>query len=160
MIKKTYILIFLFSTICFSQQDFVSTGGDAESNSGSFSYSIGQILVFEMKSSKDTWSEEASSLNHGVQQVFIANCTNSEKIQISAYPNPSTGLVNMEFLNWDDIELDIQVFDVSGKFVLSRKINKSKTELNLDGLSSGVYIISVGNICGKSSTFKLILNAK
>ena len=66
----------------------------------------------------------------------------------------------MEFLNWDDIELDIQVFDVSGKFVLSRKINKSKTELNLDGLSSGVYIISVGNICGKSSTFKLILNTK
>ena len=79
MIKKNYILIFLFSTICFSQQDFVSTGGDAESNSGSFSYSIGQILVFEMKSSKDTWSEEALSLNHGVQQVFTANCTNSEK---------------------------------------------------------------------------------
>lgn len=156
-----FLILFLFiSSFCFSQQDVISSGGDAESKSGSFSYSIGQILVFEMKSSKDAWSKEALSLNHGVQQVYIPTCTNSDKIEILASPNPSSGIVNMEFLKWDDIELNIQVFDVSGKFIFSRKINQSKTQLNLDGLSSGVYIISVNNICGKSSTFKLILNTQ
>ncbi|MFL2638748.1 MAG: T9SS type A sorting domain-containing protein [Flavobacteriaceae bacterium] len=158
--NKFLILIIFVSSFCFSQQDVVTSGGDGESNSGSFSYSIGQILVFEMKSSKDAWSEEALSLNHGVQQIYIPTCTNSEKIQIIASPNPSSGIVNMEFLKWDDIELNIQVFDVSGKFIFSRKINQSKTQLNLDGLSSGVYIISVNNVCGKSSTFKLILNTQ
>ena len=32
------------------------------------------------------------------------------------------------------------------------------TQLNLAGLSSGMYIISIQNICGGASSFKLILN--
>ena len=72
MYKPLIVFFLLNFSLSWSQKDFVTSGGDGKSDQGSFSYSIGQILAFEMKSSRDTWSKEALSLNHGVQQVFIA----------------------------------------------------------------------------------------
>ena len=152
------ILAIFISSFCFSQQDVVGTGGDAKSLSGSFSYSVGQILVSQMGSDQNTWSSDVITLNHGVQQYFIPSCEKNSTIKILASPNPSKGLVNINFENWDDVELSLSVYDVLGKLILSNRLNQKTTQLNLAGLSSGMYIISIQNICGGASSFKLILN--
>lgn len=153
---KIYFL--LFSFVCFAQQDVVTNGGDAKSEGGSFSYSVGQILVSQIDPPSSSWSNEAITINHGVQQFFIPNCENNQQVKITAFPNPSNGLVNIELSNWDDVEISLSVFDVLGKSVLNKKIYQKSTQLNLTQFNTGIYLISVDNVCGSVSTFKLILN--
>ena len=153
---KIYFLFFSF--LCFAQQDVVTNGGDAKSEGGSFSYSVGQILVSQIDPPSSSWSNEAITINHGVQQFFIPNCENNQQVKITAFPNPSNGLVNIELSNWDDVEVSVAVFDVLGKSLLQQPLSKKRTQLNLSQLNSGIYLISIDNVCGSVSSFKLILN--
>ena len=161
------ILFLLFTSFCFSQQDVVPSGGDAKSANGSFSYTIGQILVSQVDPPSSSWSKEAITINHGVQQFFIPNlywnywmrkCDLNDNVKITAFPNPSRGLVNITLSNWDEIEINLSVYDILGKRILNESIYKNKTQLNLTSLSTGIYLISINNICGFASTFKLIIN--
>ncbi len=65
---------------------------------------------------------------------------------ISVYPNPSTGLVNIENLN--NIENTIVIYDVLGKVVHST-ISTSSVSIDLTG--NGVYIIEISNVNGSIS---------
>ena len=152
------ILFLLFTSFCFSQQDVVPSGGDAKSANGSFSYTIGQILVSQVDPPSSSWSKEAITINHGVQQFFIPKCDQNDNVKITAFPNPSRGLVNITLSNWDEIEINLSVYDILGKRILNESIYKNKTQLNLTSLSTGIYLISINNICGFASTFKLIIN--
>ena len=81
--NRLIIIFFLLSfSINWSQKDFVTSGGDGKSSTGSFSYSVGQILVMHMDSPANNLSK-AISLNHGVQQVFVSACEINQKIKIS-----------------------------------------------------------------------------
>ena len=151
------LFLLLFTSFCFAQQDIVTSGGDTNSAYGSFSYTVGQILVSQQVRSSSIWSKEAITLNHGVQQFFIPKCENNDNIIINAYPNPSNGIVNITLSEWDDIEITLSVYDVLGKNILSQKIFKNKTQLNLTSFSTGIYLLSINNICGAASTFKLII---
>ena len=115
------LFLLLFTSFCFAQQDVITSGGDANSADGSFSYSVGQILVSHLVKSSSIWSEEAITLNHGVQQFFISNCVNNDNVKINAYPNLSNGIVNITLSDWDDIEITLSVCDVLGKSVLNQK---------------------------------------
>ena len=153
------IFFFLNLSLCWSQKDFVSSGGDGKSDQGSFSYSIGQILVMQMDTPSNSWFQPIS-LNNGVQQVFISACEKNQNIKILATPNPTSGLVNIDIPNWNDVQLNISVYDVLGKDILNKTINQRKTQLDLSKLSSGIYILKIGDTCGGSNSFKLILNNK
>ena len=115
------LFLFLFTSFCFAHQDIITSGGDANSADGSFSYSVGQILLSQLLKSSSIWSEEAIRLNHGVQQFFISNCVNNDNVKINAYPNLSNGIVNITLSDWDDIEITLSVYDVLGKSVLNQK---------------------------------------
>ena len=140
------LFLLLFTSFCFAQQDIVISGGDAKSADGSFSYTVGQILVSQQVRSASIWSKEAIILNHGVQQFFIPKCENNDNVIINAYPNPSNGIVNITLSEWDDIEITLSVYDVLGKNILSQKIYKNKTQLNLTSLSTGIYLLSINNV--------------
>lgn len=59
---------------------------------------------------------------------------------LSLYPNPVTnGRVYISSKN--DLDKEIQVFDVLGKKVIHTQLNSK--ELNLSSLSPGVYIIKI-----------------
>ena len=84
----------------------------------------------------------------------------NQNIKILATPNPTSGLVNIDIPNWNDVQLNISVYDVLGKDILNKTINQRKTQLDLSKLSSGIYILKIGDTCGGSNSFKLILNNK
>ena len=159
MYKPLIVFFLLNFSFSWSQKDFVTSGGDGKSDQGSFSYSIGQILVMQMDAPSNSWSQPIS-LNNGVQQVFISACEKNQNIKILATPNPTSGLVNIDIPNWNDVQLNISVYDVLGKDILNKTINKRKTQLDLSKLSSGVYILKIGDTCGGSNSFKIILNNK
>ncbi|MDA9617011.1 T9SS type A sorting domain-containing protein, partial [Flavobacteriaceae bacterium] len=99
-------------------------------------------------------------LSHGVQQVFLQRCNENSRVEILATPNPSNGQVTINLKNWDEKEIDLNVFDMMGKNVLFTNISADQTRLDLSYLSSGAYIISLGYSCGSINSFKLLINKK
>jgi hypothetical protein len=161
VLKKTVTIVFIFiSHYGFTQQSVVSSGSSVVSNQGSFSFSIGQILTSQNLSSSASVFGESIVLSHGVQQVFLQRCSENEKVEILATPNPSDGQFTINLINWDEKEVNLNIYDALGKNVFAGNIQNDQTKLNLSNLSSGVYIISLGYNCGTLSTFKLLINKK
>ena len=161
MLKKTVTIVFIFiSHYGFTQQSVVSSGSSVVSNQGSFSFSLGQILTSQNLSSSASVFGESIVLSHGVQQVFLQRCSENEKVEILATPNPSDGQFTINLINWDEKEINLNIYDALGKNVFAGNIQNDQTKLNLSNLSTGVYIMSLGYNCGTLSTFKLLINKK
>ncbi len=161
MLKQTVTIVLIFiSHYGFSQQSVLSSGSSVVSNQGSFSFSIGQILTSQKLSSSASMFGESILLSHGVQQVFLQPCGENEKVEILATPNPSDGQFTINLINWDEKEINLNIYDALGKNVYAGNIQNDQTKLNLSNLSSGVYIMSLGYHCGALSTFKLLINKK
>ncbi|MDA7716068.1 T9SS type A sorting domain-containing protein [Flavobacteriaceae bacterium] len=143
----------------FSQNSIVSTGASAETNEGSLSYSVGQILTSSNVRTSG-FQNISKVLSHGVQQVFLKTCNENSRVEILATPNPSNGQVTINLKNWNEKEIDLNVFDMMGKNVLFTNISADQTRLDLSYLSSGAYIISLGYSCGSINSFKLLINKK
>lgn len=75
------------------------------------------------------------------------------KLDIDIYPNPSSGIVNMNGLTKD---LLIKVYDAKGSIV-KEELNFKSSHLDLNHLENGIYFIHI-NQGGKNFVEKLILN--
>ena len=157
---SAFVLIALLFTSGsqYSQTTITASGGDFKSDKSSFSYSVGQILISQDLTKSASLFSENVTLSHGVQQVFLQTCNNSTKVEIIVTPNPSNGIVTLNLINWDENEIQYNVFDALGKTVLSSSISDDQTKLDLSFLSSGIYIISLGYHCGSINSFKILIN--
>ena len=79
-----------------------------------------------------------------------------ENNKLSLFPNPTSGLVFLFPL----IEVsEISVYSIYGNTCLMKTIlNKEETQLNLDHLSSGIYLVVVSSLDGhRRSNFKVVI---
>jgi hypothetical protein len=78
--------------------------------------------------------------------------------EILIHPNPATNLLNIELLNVkEEAVSDLQLFDLGGRLVLQKKINGTETQLQLDAMKSGVYLLIVESANGTVSKEKLVI---
>ena len=75
-------------------------------------------------------------------------------VQALIYPNPSNGKVTVSWS--ENLETTIDLFDLQGRSILSKQINTSNTELDINEFSDGIYLISVRNEKVKT-TKKIVL---
>ncbi len=80
--------------------------------------------------------------------------------ELSLYPNPSSGQVQLQFTAFEAGEASIEVLDLSGKVVHRAAANvfsgENNNTLNLSGLSEGMYLVQV-EMNGQRITQKLML---
>ncbi len=79
------------------------------------------------------------------------------KLQVlTFYPNPATDLLTIS----DTSEISvIEIYDISGKNVLSQDLNVKKTDLNISKLKTGMYILKT-NSNGKTESHSLLNSLK
>lgn len=73
----------------------------------------------------------------------------SLNITMTVYPNPTTGILNVEFIKGNNLWLPdmLQIFDASGKLVETVNITDLEdsptqtTQINMSGLANGVYFL-------------------
>ncbi len=92
----------------------------------------------------------SNCINVVVSDIHTINTIETVKI----YPNPSAGLVTVEFLDNSVIENNIKVFNSLGQIVWTANSDTSPTiQLDLSTLTNGVYLLQVND----QFTTKLIL---
>jgi len=113
-------------------------------------------------------SEDISALVAGSYEVIVTDangCMDSVTTTISTqvsidekgnvtmnvYPNPSNGIINIEFSQ--NIDGTITVFDAVGQIVLVEKITSTKQKINLENNERGLYFLQVEN-----NNYKKVIN--
>lgn len=104
---------------------FVSNGGPSGTNSdyiGVDSFSVDRSLAAESFTSKG----------------------------FKVYPNPVTDFLQLD--SEKEIVERIELIDINGRIVSTKKINSLNSNINISNLSSGAYLLNVYSSSGKSST--------
>ncbi|MDA9072128.1 T9SS type A sorting domain-containing protein [bacterium] len=65
---------------------------------------------------------------------------------INLFPNPTTGIINIETLNNEDLA---QLISLEGKLLKEIQINDNQVQLNLSEFANGIYFLKVGGITRK-----------
>lgn len=99
---------------------------------------------------------EAIVTNTVTTTVEVLNTDDFTKADALLYPNPANGLVNIKLNGSLSANANVVLTDVVGKQVLRSALSSESTPLNISGLTSGVYFVTVQNN-GAQSTQKLII---
>jgi len=104
-----------------------------------------------------TISENESSITMSKRIGDLAVNDNSSKTVFSVAPNPTSGLLQLQFDAFVNDSISISVSDLMGKTIFSKNENPDKNIfLNLESLEPGIYFIKASDKNSQSSTIKFI----
>ena len=153
--KISVLLLLSISGIYDAQQTSIPAGNNAQSGTGSVSYSVGQIFY-------EPQTSATGKVNPGVQQPYeiITLATQENEIQnsITVYPNPVKDFLIVDLSSEKLKKPDYKLFDGTGKLIFKGELKNLKTEINTSTLTSGLYILSISSEGKTAKTFKIIKN--
>ena len=76
---------------------------------------------------------------------------------LSVFPNPSYGYLNIELASYNGATVDMMMYDLRGKEVMTRQLKSAQTTLDLVDLGAGVYVIRL-EAEGETITRKFVKN--
>lgn len=142
-------------TIIHAQESISATGGEAIGSGGSVSYSVGQLTY-------QTHTGTNGSVAQGVQQPFEISVVSeieeakSINLMVSAYPNPTTDLLQLKVESEKLKNLSFQLYDMQGKLLQSEKITNSQTSIFMSNLQPATYFLRITQGNMEIKTFKII----
>ncbi|MBP0903707.1 T9SS type A sorting domain-containing protein [Mariniflexile gromovii] len=149
-----------------------SSGGTATGNSGSVSYSIGQVVYTYV-------NDTGYSIEQGIQHAEIPQDDTEEEnnlpedidgegeadiipetpeVHVLIYPNPTTDYVNVatEGLLFENQNNFYRLFNYQGQLLMEKNISEDTTKIHLDHLSASMYILRVFVNNSLYKTFKIL----
>lgn len=151
-------LFCIFSLLCVSasvqaQQATLSAGGSMQNSTGSFSFSLGQVVYLGT----------SAALQEGVQQAY-PNDSSSVEIQelplaqnsLAVYPNPFSQRVRVEIDDPKLSPLDYRLYNLAGALIKHGKISRNHAELTLSQLPAGVYYLQLSHPSAWQQSVKLL----
>ncbi|MEI6091712.1 MAG: T9SS type A sorting domain-containing protein [bacterium] len=155
-VSVAVFLIFILAVTGLQAQSSLNASGNvALGNSGSVSYSIGQVFF-------TTTSGTNTSIAEGVQQPYeISNVTGieqtiSKRMNIQVYPNPTTNLLKLSVDSLKTSILIYELLDINGKLINSKKIINNIEYIYLGNLPSAIYFLKVSIANKEVEIFKII----
>ena len=152
--KPTLVFIMLcFSILSSFAQSTISSAGYEANGEGSMSATIGQVFFLEIN--------DNGRISHGVQQTFIimeeTGIENTE-IQLSAYPNPTNSVLNLQINGRDFQNVTYTLFNNESKMLGKGVVNDFETQILMDGFKTGVYFLDIKLDGISLKRFKIIKN--
>lgn len=151
-------MLFCLAGTAFAQSVIVPVGGDAQSVSGSVSYTVGQIAV------QTTANTDGSvSVAEGVQQpyeILTVGVDDYPQIVLNAvvYPNPTENIAQLR-LNGFEIPsngLRATLYDGNGKQLQSVIVTDDLTTFQIGQYATGTYYLELQDGLRTLKTFKML----
>lgn len=138
-----------------AQEAVLVTGGSATQNTGSVSYSVGQMFY-------TAYTGTNGSMTEGVQQPFeISGPTALEEyygklVLVSTYPNPTTDFLSLKVESLELSAWSFQLYDSKGMLLENKKIEGNETIIPMSTYSPSTYFLIVREGNKEIGTFKII----
>ncbi len=157
--KKILLLggLFICGLNLYGQRAPSSAGGEAESLSGTVSYSVGQLFT-------DATTHATGSITEGVQQPFeitVITATNKPEInyvQADVFPNPTTGVAILQIDQANSGTLIAEIYNQQGVFIHESLILETKNTIHMENYPNGLYLIRVKEKNQLLKVLKIIKN--
>ncbi|GAA3624884.1 hypothetical protein GCM10022397_08370 [Flavivirga jejuensis] len=138
-----------------SQENIPASGGVATGSGGSSSYSFGQLVY--------TINTGSGTVSQGVQQAiehFSLSNPELTTVNLSAvtYPNPTTDYVVLAISDTNLTDLSYVLYDLQGRAVTKGITTQANTQIAMQNLASGTYVLKVNQNSHELKTFKIIKN--
>lgn len=136
--KKLLIIIsalFMFNFMS-AQDVFNASSGNFTSTNYQISYSVGELII-------DTYVNGIYVV-HGINAMasgFSAVFVNDINCSVSAFPNPTMDFVNLKIDNYNNVSYTLM--DLTGKILLTDRLNSELNVINLLNFKPGVYMLNV-----------------
>ena len=135
----TSVTLFI-GTLVLGQISVNTLGGDVYNNTGSVSFSIGQVAI-------ENTINTTGSISQGVQQAFEITTLNLEEnklnLSLSAYPNPTQTQLILHIGNYNQEKLKYNIVSSEGKLLSQGNIQSIETIIDLQQLPKTMYFIEV-----------------
>lgn len=159
LIKNIIFLIMLMSCSFVQAQQKQTvipvSGGDAQGNGGSISYTIGQVVY-------TTDSSDQYTVAQGIQQAYeiyiVTEIQETQDILLSAviYPNPTTDILKLKVQNYPIEQLSYQLYDIDGRQILNQKLFTEESDIDVTTLVHGTYLLKLMNETKEVKVFKVL----
>lgn len=156
LIKKNIFLVSVLwvAQLAHAQKAFTVLAGEASGSGGSISYNVGQVFY-------TTNTGPTGSLSPGLQQPFeFQTLSNPElttvKLTAVTYPNPTSNYVILKISDSALENLSYKFFDVTGKVISHGTITNEDTQIGMQQLAIGIYILKVNRHDQELKSFKII----
>jgi hypothetical protein len=156
LLKKTALVasVLLATQLVHSQEAIPVSAGAAAGAGGSVSYTVGQVFYTSHTAS-------TGSVSQGVQHPFeFQTLSNPELTTVNltavTYPNPTSDYVMLKISDSALDNLGYTLFDVTGKGISNGIITNKDTQIAMQQLAIGIYILKVNRHNQELKTFKII----
>lgn len=123
-----------------------------KSNSGLPSNSIYQITVDKYN---NKWLATSGGLvAYNENGVFVKGNKQTENI-FTVFPNPTTNSFQIKCLTAGSVGSKVEVYDMSGKMLISRKYDNDSPTINIENLTPGIYFVKL-IVQGQSAVRKVV----
>lgn len=156
--KKLAVIILLICVagMASAQSAIVPVGGNAQSSSGSVSYTVGQIAV-------QTSSDGSVSVAEGVQQPYEIQTVGVDEypqivLNAVVYPNPTENVAQLQ-INGFEIPvggLRATLFDGNGKRLQVIPVTEDLTTIQIGHYATGTYYLELRDGKRLLKTFKVV----
>lgn len=147
--------LFGFGISIQAQNSIPASGGNATGTGGKESYTIGQVVYTTIKVPTGT-------ITQGLQQPYEISVVTAIKeasditLEISVYPNPADGFVNLKVEKYDSDNLNYKLIDMNGMLILEKKVDGNETQIQLGNILPGTYFLKIVDNNKELKTFKII----
>ena len=151
MLKNTLLFFLLFTSVCVSAQEVVSTqGGSYTNSSGSIDFTIGEVVI-------NTGSDGSNDLTQGFHQTnwnFVSIEDHVPSYEAIIFPNPTSEILTIKTSTFENVTYAL--YDAQGKLVIQDKLSSLQTAIQVSQLAPGAYSLILNNHAQKLKTFQLI----
>jgi hypothetical protein len=121
-------------------------------------YNSGQIYVATNGRGIWTTNKYYSPTLVSVKEIVASASTSN----LSVYPNPTTGELNITFRAFDDEKAVMNIIDINGRVVMSDNLGRlnngdTKHSADVSSLAAGMYIVNVTSDSGIRRVSKLVI---
>jgi hypothetical protein len=105
------------------------------------------VLSFSLVVNDGIVNSSPSTVKVTVQNVISDGISNPESLSFAIYPNPTTGIVNIEFSKGAGMRTEILVMSMVGAEICRKEmIDAAKFRIDLSNQANGIYLLKISNI--------------
>jgi hypothetical protein len=136
-------LIVIFSGVTVTAQEVVASSGSSGTITGyKVDWTLGEPVI-------ETLTGPANILTQGMHQTNLLVTGLEEMIvpglEVRVYPNPTSDLLMIEVIQTGNDLFRYELFDITGRKIVLKKMNSNIEEIDMGSYVSGVYLLNVLN---------------
>ncbi|MFV0267951.1 MAG: T9SS type A sorting domain-containing protein [Draconibacterium sp.] len=86
-------------------------------------------------------SAEIAAQSNQQEEVVVEDKLGNQEIRI--YPNPTKGILKIDFPSLSETEAILNVYDLHGRLLIHKQAQEIGNELNLSSYPGGIYILNI-----------------